>query len=93
MSVSTIDIRVKPVAQSRISQLNVENIQFGKLYSDHMFMVDYQNGEWGTPEIVPFGPLTLSPATTFMHYGQAIFEGVKAYKDPQGNPIIFPPAG
>lgn len=86
-----MDIQVTPIAQSRISQLNVENIQFGKLYSDHMFMVDFEHGEWGTPQIVPFGPLTMSPATTFMHYGQAIFEGVKAYKDPQGNPIIFRP--
>lgn len=86
-----LEIQVKPVAQSRISQMNEENIQFGKLYSDHMFQVDYADGEWGQPEIVPFGPLTLSPATTFMHYGQAIFEGVKAYKDPQGNPIIFRP--
>lgn len=87
-----LEIQVNPVAQSRISQMNEENIQFGKLYSDHMFQVEYANGEWGQPEIVPFGPLTLSPATTFMHYGQAIFEGVKAYKDPQGNPIIFRPA-
>lgn len=91
MSVSTLDIRVKPVEQSRISQMNADNIQFGKLYADHMLKVEYANGEWEQAEIVPFGPLTLSPATTFMHYGQAIFEGVKAYKDPQGNPVIFRP--
>ena len=91
MSVSTLGIRVTPVAQSRISQLDEANIQFGKLYSDHMLMAHYENGEWGAAEIVPFGPLSMSPATTFMHYGQAIFEGVKAYKDPQGNPIIFRP--
>lgn len=91
MSVSTLDIRVQLVTQSRINQLDASNIQFGKLYSDHMLMAHYEHGEWGTAEIVPFGPLSLSPATTFMHYGQAIFEGVKAYKDPQGNPIIFRP--
>ena len=91
MSVSTLDIKVKPISQSRIGELNLDNIQFGKLYSDHMLVATYENGEWGQPEIVPFGNLSLSPATTFMHYGQAIFEGVKAYKDPQGNPIIFRP--
>jgi len=53
--------------------------------------VEQSNGEWRSAEIKPFENLQLSPATTFMHYGQAIFEGVKAYKDPQGNPIIFRP--
>lgn len=91
MSVSTMDIHVKKVEESRIHQLHPDNIQFGKLYSDHMLVAHYENGEWKQPEIVPFSELSLSPATTFMHYGQAIFEGVKAYKDQQGNPVIFRP--
>jgi branched-chain amino acid aminotransferase len=90
-SVSTIDINIKKTSESRISQLDLSHINFGKLYSDHMLTVDYADGSWGTPVIEPYAPLTLSPATTFMHYGQAIFEGVKAYKDPAGNPIIFRP--
>lgn len=89
--VSTMDFIVKKTTQSRINELDQSNINFGKLYSDHMLVADYADGNWGTPEIVPFGPLTLSPATTFIHYGQAIFEGVKAYKNPEGNPIIFRP--
>ncbi|RYZ48216.1 MAG: branched-chain amino acid aminotransferase [Sphingobacteriales bacterium] len=92
MSVSTLEIKVQKVAKSRIHQLDLDNIQFGKLYSDHMLVAHYENGEWKQPEIVPFDNLSLSPATTFFHYGQAIFEGVKAYKDPEGNPIIFRPA-
>ena len=91
MSVSTLEIKVKKTDKSRIHQLDLENIQFGKLYSDHMLIAHYENGEWKQPEIVPFGNLNLSPATTFFHYGQAIFEGVKAYKDADGNPIIFRP--
>ena len=91
MSVTTMDIRVKPVAESRIGELDESNIHFGKLYSDHMLVAHYAHGEWDVPEIMPFGNLSLSPATTFMHYGQAIFEGIKAYKDQQGNPIIFRP--
>lgn len=91
MNVSTYDIVVKKTDKSRISQLNPDNIQFGKLYSDHMLVCYYENGEWKQPEIMPFDKLQLSPATTFMHYGQAIFEGVKAYKDQEGNAVIFRP--
>jgi len=91
MSVSTTDIRVTKTENSRIKQMDPANIHFGKLYSDHMLVAEYENGEWKQPEIMPFRDLSLSPATTFFHYGQAIFEGVKAYKDPQGNPTIFRP--
>jgi len=91
MSVSTLDIKVQKVDKSRIQQLDPSNIQFGKLYSDHMFVAHYENGEWKQPEIIPYGNLSLSPATTFFHYGQAIFEGVKAYKDANGNTLIFRP--
>lgn len=91
MSSTTLDIIVKPVAQSRIGELDESNINFGKVYSDHMLVAHYANGSWQAAEITGFAPLVLSPATTFMHYGQAIFEGIKAYKDPQGNPIIFRP--
>ena len=84
-------IKVTPVDKSRIEDLHMAEIQFGKVYSDHMFVAHYENGQWDAGEIIPFGNLSLSPATTFFHYGQAIFEGVKAYKDPEGNPIIFRP--
>jgi len=91
MSVSTIDIHVRKVEKSRISEVDPSNIQFGKMYSDHMLVAYYEDGAWKQPEIIPFHNLSFSPATTFFHYGQAIFEGVKAYKDPEGNPIIFRP--
>lgn len=91
MSVSTTDIKVRQVKESRISEVDPSNIQFGKIYSDHMLVAYYENGEWQQPEIQPYSNLSLSPATTFMHYGQAIFEGIKAYKDADGNPAIFRP--
>ncbi|MBX2907771.1 MAG: branched-chain amino acid aminotransferase [Taibaiella sp.] len=91
MSVSTSQFPVTKIAHSRIGEVDPANIQFGKIYSDHMLVAHYEDGEWKQPEIMPFSNLSLSPATTFMHYGQAIFEGIKAYKDPQGNPIIFRP--
>lgn len=84
-------LKISKTNESRIAQLNPENIQFGKLYADHMLVAHYENGAWGQPEIMPYGKLSLSPATTFIHYGQAIFEGVKAYKDPNGEPMIFRP--
>ncbi len=91
MSVSSLDISIKKIDKSRIGEIDPANIQFGKNYSDHMLVAYYENGEWGKPWIMPFHDLTFSPATTFLHYGQAIFEGVKAYKDPHGSPIIFRP--
>ena len=91
MRVSNLDVQIDKTEHSRINELDFNNLQFGKLYSDHMLVAYYNDGVWGKPVIQPFANLSLSPATTFMHYGQAIFEGVKAYKDPQGNPVIFRP--
>jgi branched-chain amino acid aminotransferase len=91
MSTSNLEISINKIENSRIGEIDPMNIQFGKTYSDHMLIAYYENGEWMQPEIVPFSNLSFSPATTFFHYGQAIFEGVKAYKDPQGNPLIFRP--
>ncbi len=91
MNEAATDIAIDKIENSRISQFDPSNIQFGRLYSDHMLVAYYDNGAWGQPKIMPYDNLSLSPATTFMHYGQAIFEGIKAYKDPQGNPGIFRP--
>jgi branched-chain amino acid aminotransferase len=91
MSVSSLNIKVTPTSQSRISELDQNNLVFGKQYADHMLACYYENGEWNTPEIIPFGDLSLSPATSFMHYGQAIFEGIKAYRHPDGSIAVFRP--
>jgi branched-chain amino acid aminotransferase len=91
MDVFTLDIRVKKTDNSRLNELDKSNIEFGKVYSDHMLIADYVDGAWNKAEIIPYGTMSMSPATSFFHYGQAIFEGVKAYKDPEGNPIIFRP--
>jgi branched-chain amino acid aminotransferase len=86
MNISTLK-----VTDSRANQIDANNIQFGKTYSDHMLIADYENGQWLQPQIVPYGDISMSPATSFIHYGQAIFEGVKAYKNPQGGISIFRP--
>ncbi|HEX8351058.1 MAG TPA: branched-chain amino acid aminotransferase [Hymenobacter sp.] len=87
----TIAIPTKTTTASRLTQLDIANLEFGKHFSDHMFVVDYQNGEWQNPQILPFGDFTVSPANSALHYGQAIFEGLKAYKNEHGAVALFRP--
>ena len=87
----TLQIDVHPIEKSRIDTVDFNNLVFGRSFSDHMLSVDYQNGEWQTPQIVPFGDITFSPAMMSLHYGQAIFEGMKAYKSESGDILVFRP--
>lgn len=86
-----ISIKINKTTQSRIHLCDFENIQFGTIFSDHMFRVDYINGSWQEPRILPYGDIAVSPSLSALHYGQAIFEGMKAFKDQQGNPQLFRP--
>ncbi len=86
-----MSIATQKVADSRVNQLDPNDIKFGKIYSDHMLVADYANGQWNKAEILPYDNLSLSPATTVLHYGQAIFEGIKAYKNANGEVTIFRP--
>lgn len=85
------DFNITKVERSKLNDIDLENIPFGKYFTDHMLEVDYENGEWKTVEIKPYQPLLLAPSTAALHYGQAIFEGIKAYKNPEGEPFIFRP--
>lgn len=85
------DFKITKVHRSKLEDISLENIPFGKHFTDHMLVMDYENGEWNTPEIMPYQPLQLAPSLAALHYGQAIFEGIKAYKDSDGNPYIFRP--
>ncbi|MEO7961844.1 MAG: branched-chain amino acid aminotransferase [Ginsengibacter sp.] len=84
-------IKVTRVERSKLNSLSLENIPFGKYFTDHMLEADFENGEWKSIEIKPFQPLLMSPSTAALHYGQAIFEGIKAYKNPTGEAMIFRP--
>jgi len=84
-------IEITKASTSKIGQVDFENLNFGSIFTDHMFVCDYVNGEWQTPTIVPYGPLTLDPSARVFHYGQAVFEGMKAYKDDQGDTFLFRP--
>ncbi len=87
----TIAIDVSLTSQSRIDELDINNIVFGKLYTDHMLIADYVDGAWQTPQIVPHGDISFGPGMASLHYGQAIFEGMKAFKADNGNVMLFRP--
>lgn len=73
-------------------QAKVAEPGFGKYYTDHMVVCDWSAADgWGTPELIAYGPLTLDPATAVFHYGQEIFEGMKAYRQPDGSIALFRP--
>ena len=74
------EIRVRKVKQSKLSELDTSRLDFGSFISDHMFICRYKNGEWQDYEITPFENISLSPATLALHYGQSIFEGMKAFR-------------
>ncbi len=85
----TANISVEKVKQSRISQTDFSNLEFGAVYSDHMLVSDYSNHAWNNTRIIPFAPITVSPASSVLHYGQTIFEGMKAYRAKNGDVLIF----
>ena len=84
-------IKITKTTNSRLSSLDFDNIPFGKTFSDHMFVCDYKNGQWQDARIVPFGKFEMHPASMVLHYGQAIFEGMKATKSHDGKPLFFRP--
>ena len=89
--IAAADINITAIERSKLNDINLENIPFGKFFTDHMLEVDYEDGEWKNAEIKPYQPLLLAPSLAGLHYGQAIFEGIKAYKDPKGDAYIFRP--
>lgn len=89
--VAALDIQVTKIGRSKLNDLSLENLPFGKYFTDHMLEADYEDGKWLNIEIKPYQPLLLEPSLGALHYGQAIFEGIKAYKDEDGNAFIFRP--
>ncbi len=88
---TTLQIEINKTTQSKIKQTDFDNLIFGQSISDHMFTADYANGEWTDFRIEPYAPLQLHPANATLHYGQSIFEGMKAYKNDAGEILLFRP--
>lgn len=87
--IETLTIKTTKADHSRLAETDVTNLPFGKVFSDHMFVADYEDGEWKNFEILPYGPILMSPAISALHYGQTIFEGLKAYKQADGTVSVF----
>jgi branched-chain amino acid aminotransferase len=82
-------INIRRTNHSRLAEVDMNNPEFGKYISDHMLVADYANGEWQAPHIVPFGNLATSPSALSLHYGQTVFEGMKAFRMQDGRVSIF----
>jgi branched-chain amino acid aminotransferase len=87
----TYPVKVNRTNQSKIGEVNWESLQFGKVFSDHMLVMDYRGGQWQEAHIEPFGNISFHPATSAIHYGQSIFEGLKAYRSENGDVSVFRP--
>ena len=87
----TQEIKIRKVAQSQAAGVDFHNIVMGTRFSDHMFICDYENGAWHNPRIEPLAFIPTHPAAMALHYGQAIFEGMKATLGQDGTPLLFRP--
>ncbi|MGB3191913.1 MAG: branched-chain amino acid aminotransferase [Limnoraphis sp.] len=91
MSTLAPHLSVEKVTHSRLNELKGEQVAFGKVFSDHMFVASYENGNWQEAKIVPYGRIEMAPSLSALHYGQAVFEGMKAYRSQAGEPLLFRP--
>lgn len=86
---TALAINITKISTSKLNQINFDDLKFGQTISDHMFIADYENGAWSNFRIEPYAALQLNPANAALHYGQSIFEGMKAYKNDAGETLLF----
>lgn len=92
MSLTNIhQINIQKADKTKINDVDFDNLKFGTVFTDHMFMCDYVDGAWQQPKILPYQPMTIDPSARVFHYGQAVFEGMKAYKDEDDKIWLFRP--
>lgn len=85
-------ISIQRTAAPKQKPTDESKLGFGKIFTDHMFIMNYDEGQgWHDPRIVPYGPLSLEPSAMCLHYGQEVFEGMKAYRAPDGRILLFRP--
>lgn len=89
--IETLPIRIERNTKSGLAEFDENNIKFGKTFTDHMFLADYTDGVWQDLRILPYGTFSINPAASFLHYGQSIFEGLKAHKGDDGSIYVFRP--
>lgn len=84
-------LELELVPRSRREEVDFDDLGFGNVFSDHMFSMEWEDGAWRRPRIVPYGPIAMEPANATLHYGQAVFEGLKAFRGGDGRIRIFRP--
>jgi len=87
----TMQIAVTKTKHSRLNEIDWKNLGFGNFFSDHMFITEFDGKQWKNPRIVPYGKLEVTPSLSALHYGQSIFEGMKAYRYDNGDIYMFRP--
>jgi branched-chain amino acid aminotransferase len=85
------DIEIVKAKTTKINEVDFDNLKFGSVFSDHMLECNFKDGKWQTPKVIPYGPISLDPSAKIFHYGQSIFEGMKAYKDSDERVWLFRP--
>ena len=91
MAIEELSIKVEKITQSRLDEVDFKALKFGREFSDHMLIAEYENGSWSQPRIQPYGKLAFAPSSSVFHYGQAIFEGMKAYRTAEDRISLFRP--
>ena len=87
----TLQLEIQKAPTSKIDSVDFDNLVFGNIFTDHMMVCDFKNGEWQKPKVMPYGPLEMAPSARVFHYGQAVFEGMKAFKDDDDQVWLFRP--
>lgn len=91
MAISELTISVEQCKDSAVNRVDWDNLPFGRVFTDHMLLMEYADGRWQNPKIMPFQDIPMHPAMSAIHYGQSIFEGLKAYKHEDGRLSVFRP--
>lgn len=91
ISTDVFDIKIQKAEKSRIQEVDFQNLPFGKHFSDHMLIADFNGESWEQPTILPYGKIEMEPSFSALHYGQSIFEGLKAFRAANGEILIFRP--
>ena len=89
----SFNIKIIKANKSKIDTIDFNNFSFGSVFTDHMFECDFIDGKWLNPIIKPYQTISFEPSASVFHYGQAIFEGMKAYKDKNDEVWLFRPQG
>lgn len=82
-------IKINRSTHSRVCGVDLANVPFSSVFSDHMFAAEFHDGQWNEGEIQPYGPISVSPSISALHYGVSVFEGMKAHKSSEGRPLLF----